>query len=230
MKKKRLGYEPAADKAHLASKPIVRFVQATSVFPILIILLFSFLLYINALVADFVYDDKYQIVDNPWIRDIRNIPIIFSGNVWSFHPVFSTSNYYRPLMHIVYMLNYHVFGLNPWGFHLVNILFHCGASVFVFLVTRKLLKEHRVTTSSVYLSPPFIAAMLFASHPTHSEVVAWIAGVPDVALTVFYLLSFYFYISFRDGAKRGYPLSVLSFSVATLFKEPALTLPILLFA
>jgi len=198
--------------------------------PIMILLLVSFAVYFNALFGDFVYDDKEQVVNNPWIRDIGNIPTIFSRSVWSFQPGLSTWNYYRPLMHIVYMLNYHVFGLKPWGFHLVNILFHCGVSALVFLIIRRFLTEHTVTTSSVYLSPPFMAAMLFASHPIHTEAVTWVAGLPDVAFTFFYLLSFYLYILFREGAKTGYLFSILSFSVATLFKEPALTLPIMLIA
>ena len=198
--------------------------------PIITLLFISFAVYFNALSGDFVYVDKSQIVDNPWIRDIRNIPTILSKSVWSFQPGVIASNYYRPLMHIVYMLNYHLFGLKPWGFHLVNVLFHCGVSVLVFLVIRRLLTKHRDSASPAYLSPPFIAAMLFASHPIHTEAVTWIAGLPDVAFTFFYLLSFYLYILFRDGFKRGYLLSILSFSLATLFKEPALTLPIILIA
>ncbi len=198
--------------------------------PLLVILLVSFVVYFNALFGGFVYDDNSQIVENPWIRDIRNIPTIFSNGVWSFQPGLSTSNYYRPLMHIVYMLNYHLFGLNPWGFHLVNILFHCSVSVLVFLIIRRLLKERILTTSSVYLSPAFLAAILFATHPIHTEAVTWIAGLPDVSFAFFYLLSLYFYILFRDGAKGVYLLSIFSFSVATLFKETALTLPIMLIA
>jgi len=198
--------------------------------PILILLLVSFAVYYNALFGAFVYDDKSQIVDNPWIRDISNIPTIFSRSVWSFRSGAAILQYYRPLMHIVYMLTYSLFGLNPLGFHLVNILFHCGVSVLVFLVIRRLLPEQRSPVSPVYFSPPFIAAMLFASHPIHTEAVAWIAGLPDVAYAFFYLLSFYFYILFRDGVKKGHLLSVLSFSAAALFKEPALTLPIMLIA
>jgi protein O-mannosyl-transferase len=198
--------------------------------PLLVILLVYSAVYFNALFGGFVYDDNSQIVGNPWIRDIRNIPTIFFKGVWSFQSGLSTSNYYRPLMHIVYMLNYHLFGLNPWGFHLVNILFHCGASVLVFLIIRRLLNERMPAASPVYLSPAFLAAILFATHPIHTEAVTWIAGLPDVSFTFFYLLSLYFYISFRDGAKGGYLLSIFSFSVATLFKEPALTLPIMLIA
>jgi tetratricopeptide (TPR) repeat protein len=198
--------------------------------PILILISYSFVVYLNALFGDFVYDDKDQIVDNPWIRDIRNIPVIFSRSVWDFRPGVVISNYFRPLMHIVYMFNYHIFGLSPWGFHLVNIVLHCGVSVLVFVIIRRLLTEHKVTASPWYLSPPFIAAMLFASHPIHTEAVTWIAGLPDVAFTFFYLLSFYLYIQFRDGVKRSYFFSIFSFAIATLFKEPALTFPIMLVA
>jgi tetratricopeptide (TPR) repeat protein len=216
--------EPSQESPAQKATSIIKFV------PILILLLVSFGAYFNALSNGFVYDDMAQVLENPWIKDVRNLPDIFSKSAWSFLPGLSTSNYYRPMMHIVYMLNYHLFSLKPWGFHLVNILFHCGASVLVFLIIRRLLTEQRVTTSSAYLTPPFIAAMLFASHPIHTEAVTWIAGLPDVACTFFYLLSFYLYVSFRDGARRAYVLSVLSFSVATLFKEPSLTLPIMLIA
>ncbi len=215
------------------SPPQVSLQKTTSIstlLPIVILLLVSFAVYFNALSGDFVYDDKSQIVENPWIRDMVNMPNIFSKSVWNFKPGVITSNYYRPLMHIVYMIDYHLFGLKPWGFHLVNILFHCGVSVLVFMVIRRLLPEHTASASPAYLSPPFIAAILFALHPIHTEAVTWIAGLPDVAFTFFYLLSFYFFILFREDSKRGYLLSILSFSVATLFKEPALTLPIILFA
>jgi protein O-mannosyl-transferase len=197
--------------------------------PILILLLVSCAVYFNALSGNFVYDDTSQIVDNPWITNIRNIVTIFSKSVWSFQPG-AITNYYRPLMHMVYMLNYHIFGLKPWGFHLVNILFHCGVSVLVFLVIRRFLTEQRVTTSSVYLSPPFIAAMLFALHPIHTEAVTWIAGLPDVAFTFFYLLSFYFFIRSKAVRSGSYLFSVVSFAIAAFFKEPALTLPVVLFA
>jgi Tfp pilus assembly protein PilF len=199
-------------------------------FQILVLLLISFAVYFNALSGDFVYDDNMQIVDNPWIRNIRNIPNIFSRSVWSFQPGVTTSNYYRPLMHVVYMLNYHVFGLKAWGFHLINILFHCGASVLVFLILRKLLTGYKAIKSSTYLSAPFIAAALFASHPIHTEAVTWIAGLPDVAFTFFYLLSLYFYIRAEAVRSLKYLFSVACFAVAAFFKEPALTLPVVLFA
>jgi len=197
--------------------------------PVVILVLVSFAVYFNALFGPFIaYDDQDQIVTNPWIRDIRNLPTIFSRSVWSFRSGV-ISNYYRPLMHTVYMLTYHLFGMKPWGFHLVNILFHCGVSVLVFLVIRRLLPEQRAP-SPAYLSPPFIAAMLFASHPIHTEAITWIAGLPDVAFTFFYLLSFYLYIRSKVLLSGSFLFSVVCFGVAALFKEPALTLPALFLA
>jgi hypothetical protein len=49
------------------------------------ILLVSFGVYINALFNGFVFDDLYLVLENPWIKDIRSIPYIFSSSLWSFH-------------------------------------------------------------------------------------------------------------------------------------------------
>ena len=110
----------------------------STIVPILILILVSFSVYFNALSGDFVYDDTLQIVTNPWIKDIRNIPNLFYTDVWSFGSSgVVISNYYRPLMHAVYTLNYYLFGLNPWGFHLINILLHCGVTVLVFMIIQE---------------------------------------------------------------------------------------------
>jgi len=230
-KKKRVGHKHAAsDKAHSANESNAQALIAPSLIPILIILIFSFLVYFSAIFNDFVYDDNLQIVDNTWFRDIRNIPTIFSTNFWSFFQTGTISNYYRPLIYVIYMFNYHLFGLKPWGFHLVNILFHCGVSILVFIITRRFLTENKVSTSPSHFSPAFIAAMLFASHPIHTEAVTWISAMPDVAFTFFYLLSFYLYINSKTRLSGSYLFSIVCFAVAAFLKEPALTLPLILLA
>jgi tetratricopeptide (TPR) repeat protein len=195
--------------------------------PALVLAFFAFAIYFNSLFGKFVSDDEGQVVGNPWIKHLSSIPMAFRTNVWGFQHA-GTSNYYRPLMHSVYSLTYQFFGLNPLGYHLVNALFHCWVTILVFLIFRQLLPEHGATP--VWLSVPFMAAVLFAAHPIHTEDVAWIAALPDVAFTSFYLLSFYLYIKSRSLASSSYLLSVVSFAVAAFFKEPALTLPLILFA
>jgi tetratricopeptide (TPR) repeat protein len=203
----------------------------------LIIFLVSFAVYFNALFNDFVYDDNTQVLDNRWIRDVKYIPNIFSKNVWSFYGEPVVTNYYRPLMHLIFMLNYYVFGLRPWGFHLVNILFHAGVSVLVFVIASRLLRDASSSSQlkkkgavGSSLSPPFVGAALFAAHPIHAEAGAWVAGIPDLSYTFFSLLSLYFYMRSEEGTKGMYPLSLVSFSIAILCKEPALMLPFLLVA
>ena len=197
---------------------------------IIIILITSFAVYFNALSNDFVYDDKSQVLENHWIKDIKFIPEIFSENVWSFKKESVISNYYRPLMHLIYMLNYYIFGLKPWGFHLVNILFHAGVSVLVFIIGLRLLSEAQHQASASHMIPSFIAALLFATHPIHTEAVTWVAGLTDLSFTFFYLLAFYLYIQSGTDFKGAYLFSVALFFLASLCKEPALTLPIVLIA
>ncbi len=195
---------------------------------IVVISCVCFAVYFNALANGFVYDDLQQVVKNQWIKDLKYIPEIFSTHVWKFVEIEGASNYYRPLMHIIYMMNYHLFGLRPWGFHLVNILFHAGVSILVFLILMRLLNGFHPTN---YLSPPFLAVLLFVTHPIHTESVTWIAGLPDLSFTFFYLLSFYLYLlATEEGrpSRRLYTMSVTLFFLATLCKEPALTLPIIL--
>ncbi len=214
LKKAREAYGPEL-KPSQGSPSQSRLQKATSMITfiqILILLFVSFAAYLNALSCGFVYDDKSMDA---------------AGNILA---IFSKTNYYRPLMPIVFKFIYHVFGLNPWGFHLVNILFHCGNSVIVFLTIRRLLNEERVLRSLAYLSPPFIAALLFASHPIHTEAVTWCAALMDVAFTSFYLLSFYLYVGSEDKKGCSYVFSVIFFALAVCLKEPALTLPAVLLA
>ena len=206
--------------------------------PILILALVSFAVYFNTLYNGFVYDDNGQIVENPWIRNIKHLPDIFSKSVWSFQASPSMSNYYRPLMHVIALVNYHVFGLKPWGFHLVNILFHVGNTLLVYFITLKLfvmppdksaLASKTQGRSDSLIQLPFIAALLFAVHPIHTEAVAWIGSITEISYTFFYLLSLYFYMQYRtNGNKYYYPVSLSAFSLALLCKEPAVTLLIII--
>lgn len=197
---------------------------------IAILIIISIGVYANTLQNDFVYDDLFQVVRNEWIRDIRNIPEILTSTVWSFEKSYIPSNYYRPMMHIIYMVDYHIFGLTPWGFHLTNILFHSLNSVLVFLITSHLLDAPLA----------LVAALLFATHPIHTEAVAWIGGIPDLTLTFFFLLAFYLHIKSGQSilgtgtpANRSlfssfYLLSLVFYSLSLLSKEPAIVLPLLL--
>jgi protein O-mannosyl-transferase len=215
--------------------------RRAALLPVLLIVLVSFTVYCGALLNGFVYDDDAQVIENFWIRDIGFLPKLFLTDVWKFYGE-GASNYYRPVMHIIYMINYHIFGLAAWGFHLVNILFHAGVSVLVFFAASRLLGQSSANPPIPPLakgeggrvfSPPFMAALLFAVHPVNTEAVTWVAGLPELSFTFFYLLSLYLYMQETDDGRPSMTallLSAVSFFIAALSKETALTLPIVLLA
>jgi tetratricopeptide (TPR) repeat protein len=178
-----------------------------------------------------VYDDIAQVLGNRWITDLRFLPDIFASNVAGFEAGYATS-YYRPMMHVVYMCCYYLVGLAPWGYHLANVLFHAGVSILVLPIAARLLDREPPEGSNAYFLPSFIAALLFATHPVHAEAVAWVAAVPELAFSFCYLLSFCLYLrATEDDSSCNKPLYLLSlgaFFLATLCKEPALTLPAVL--
>jgi Flp pilus assembly protein TadD len=133
------------------------------------------------------------------------------------------------MFHILYMIDYNIFGLRPWGFHLTKILLHMGSSLLVFLTVFTIISRYGGEATKTYKQyAPFVAALLFATHPVNTESVTY--GTTEVLFAFFYLLSFYFYVK-ADVAGRGVPvISVVFFFLSALSKETALTLPVLLFA
>jgi tetratricopeptide (TPR) repeat protein len=177
--------------------------------------------YANALGNGLHVDDQYQIVTNPWIRSLRNLPTVFSSGVWDFDG--RVSSYYRPMMYVLYSLVHAVAGTAPWAYHLLNILLNAGTTTLAFLVARELLASHQ-PGRPWWLAPAFLAGLLFAVHPIHAEPVAWAAGVVDVSYSFFYLLAFYFLVRGR-GRHRYTAMALASYAGALLSKEPAITLP-----
>ena len=184
--------------------------------------------YANAIPNAFVVDDIHQVVENDWIMGVRHVPEIFSRGVWEFEG--RSASYYRPLMYVFYMAAWSLVGLAPWGYHLLNVLLHAAASVLVFAVAHRVLPGGAAPARSPWLAAPFVAGLVFAVHPIHTESVAWVAGIADVGMTVFGLLALWLYLV-ADGRERVVmPLAALSFLAATLFKEPGIVLPLVMLA
>ncbi len=192
----------------------------------------AFAINFNSIFNGFVYDDISQILGNRWITGITYLPDIFFKNVAGFVPGYATS-YYRPMMYVVYICDYYLFGLHPWGHHVTNILLHSCVSVLVYLTAIKIVDTAGTVNLSSSRKPAFLAALIFATHTVHSEPVAWVAAVPELSFTLFYLLSFYAYMKATAQPPSlqvtFYTVSVSAFFVSTLCKETALTLPVMLF-
>ncbi|HET9528763.1 MAG TPA: tetratricopeptide repeat protein [Blastocatellia bacterium] len=193
----------------------------------LLLCLASLLAYGNSLGGDFVFDDTEQIVDNVDIRSWDNLGKAFTTHVWAFRerpealrvPV--PPPYYRPLFTVLFTIGYQLFGLWPQGWHLLSLLLHMLCSMGVYYVLLQLSDKKPVA---------WIAAMVFAVIPIHSESVSWISGVTDPLFSVFFLASFYLYMKFRAGGKGSHlALSLLMFACSAFSKEPGLSLILLLF-
>jgi protein O-mannosyl-transferase len=185
--------------------------------------------YGNTLLNGFVYDDSWQILDNSWITNANYIPDIFFHDATRLN-LQGGSNYYRPLMNIVYLTTYCLFGgLKPWAFHLVNVLFHLAVSCLVFVVTSALVEAAGSTTPRRFLSIPFLSALIFSVHPVNTEVVAWVACIPELTFTLSCLILLYFHIRSMHDFDRFYLLSLVFFGIAILCKETAVTILPLLF-
>lgn len=173
------------------------------------ILLISFISYLPVLHNNFInWDDPEYIKNNPLVTafDLKGIFSTFIlGN-------------YHPFTILVYSLEYHLFGLNPAGYHAVNLLFHLGNIILVFYAV--FLLSDKMTTA-------LIASLLFGIHPLHVESIAWAAELKDVLYCMFFLSSYIFYLKYINGSQRRYYwYAILFFLASLLSKAMAVSLPL----
>ena len=160
------------------------------------------------------WDDPYYVVMNPWIRGLtfENIRFVFT------HPYFVA---YFPLHLVSYMVDYSIWGLNPFGFRLQSLILVGLNAGLAFLLTRRLF-------GSIALGA--VAALLDAVHPTHVEAVAWISIRKDLLSTFFLFLTAIMYDEATRDRFRGawYAASVAIFLLGLLSKVTISTLPLFL--
>lgn len=179
----------------------------------------------------FAYDDTTQILQNEVIRSFSNLPTAFTKEVWFWRVLQDkdpnkesgpTTPYYRPLFTVYLMAGWFLFDTYAPGWHFINVLMHLLAVFFAFLVI------YRITRSTQLTS---IATLLFALHPLRTESVAWISGVTDLFLALFILPALYLYMIYREKNNIYYLTgAVFLFLLATFAKEPAIALPVFIFA
>jgi hypothetical protein len=161
------------------------------------------------------WDDSRYVTENPWIR----------GWSWqNLHHIFTKSYFvsYMPLQLVSYVLDYSLWGLRPFGYHLQQILLHALSSVLAFVLVRRLFGRFWVA---------FIAGVLFAVHPSHVESVAWVSARKDVLSAAFLFPSVIFYLLARgDRSLRTGPYlaSIAFFTVAVLSKVNVVVMPVFL--
>ncbi|XP_023716929.1 protein O-mannosyl-transferase Tmtc3 [Cryptotermes secundus] len=174
--------------------------------------------YYNSLQCGFVFDDISAIKDNRDLRPHMPLKNIFFNDFWgtAIHKEQSHKSY-RPLCILTFRWNYSLHQLEPMGYHLVNMMLHGIVCLMYFRMCSMFLSE----ISS------FIASMLFAVHPIHTEAVTGVVGRAETLSSVFFLAAF---ILYTKSTKRKHVtgwrhlvLSMISVATAMLCKEQGIT-------
>jgi tetratricopeptide (TPR) repeat protein len=171
----------------------------------------------RALGNDFVgYDDQSYVVLNPRVTN----GLTLDGIQWAFTHAHATN--WHPLTTISHMLDCQLYGLEPWGHHLTNILFQAAAAILLFFALRDL-------TGNLW--PSALAAAIFAVHPLRVESVAWVSERKDVLSGVFFMLILGVYARYARGnsARSLWYITVLILLALGLMCKPTLvTVPFVL--
>lgn len=148
---------------------------------ILALILLTVAAYWPATQAGFIWDDDDYVTGNETLRSASGLK-----QIW-LEP--GAVPQYYPLVHSTFWAEYHLWGLRPFGYHLVNILLHALGTVLVFLLVSRLGLPGG-------LPGAWFAAVLFAVHPVQVESVAWITERKNVLSAVFYFAAFLAYVRF----------------------------------
>ncbi len=177
----------------------------------------TLLLFVESLSAEFTYDDIHNVLNDPQIRHMHFWDLFDIGDIH-----FGWRRHVRTLS---FMVDYALFGSSPIGYHLHNLLWHVISVALFYVVVRKLSKQ-------VWIS--LLAAVIFAIHPIHVEVVTNITNRKELLCMAFLLAAFISYDGFvrEVGPKRWGWLtgSLAAWSLALFSKQVAIVLPLYLIA
>ncbi|NQV22744.1 MAG: tetratricopeptide repeat protein, partial [Rhodopirellula sp.] len=169
--------------------------------------------YFTALGGGFIWDDDAHVLKNVHLRTAEGLSRIWFDRT-------SEPQYY-PIVHTSFWLEYQLWGLAPFGYHLNNVLLHALNAVLCWLVLRK-----------IGVPGAWLAGMVFALHPVHVESVAWITERKNVLSGAFYLAAVLAYWRFDSPNEptqtrnwRFYSVALILFCCALLSKSVTSTLP-----
>ena len=181
----------------------------------LVLVAVTFAVFGQTLTHEFIdFDDNEYVYENPVVAR----GLTFQGIVWAFsRHAFN----WHPLTWLSHELDCQLYGLNPAGHHLTNVLLHTATVITLFLVLRQM-------TGALWRSA-FVAAV-FAIHPLRAESVAWVAERKDVLSGLFFMLTIGAYVRYarRPWSAARYGLVVLLFAMGLMCKPMLVTLPLVL--
>jgi len=180
------------------------------------------------------WDDSENFVDNPRYRglSLAHLRWMFT----TFH-----GGHYQPLSWVTVGLDYTLWGMQPRGYHLTNLLLHVVNALLVYALTVVLLRRaasRRAPDGPALRLAAAVAALGFAIHPLRVESVAWVTERRDVLSGCFWLLTVLAYVRMADARRAGqgaggdwrtwYAVSLGCFLLSLLSKAWGMTLPVVL--
>src|ERR1700691_5592259 len=178
----------------------------------LLLVLATLALYNQVTRAPFLnFDDVVYVIDNPHVH----AGLTWNTVAWAFHT--SEAANWHPVTWLSHALDYQIFGLNPAGPHMINVLLHAVNAVLLFLI---------LESATVLAWRSLAVAALFALHPMNVESVAWIAERKNVLSMFFFLLALaaYGWYARRPGIGR-YLTVTLAYALALMSKAQVITFP-----
>ncbi|XP_046643729.1 protein O-mannosyl-transferase Tmtc3-like [Daphnia pulicaria] len=174
--------------------------------------------YWNALQCGFVFDDISAIKDNKDLRPHTPVSNLFFNDFWGTLMTKEQSHKsYRPLTVLTFRLNYLLHQLEPWGYHATNVLLHAAVCLLYL----------RLCVMFLVPSTAFVAALLFAVHPIHTEAVTGVVGRAELLSAAFSLVAFLVYSkSIGRSGKTGWSGIAVTIALVTcgmLCKEQGIT-------
>ncbi len=177
-----------------------------------------------ALSAGFLtLDDDFTITRNEYFRGLDGERL-----KWMFTTF--RMGHWQPLSWVTFGIDYTIWGLNPRGYHLTNLVLHSANAVFFFFLARAVLRAAG-SPSAERIGPALFAALLFAAHPLRVESVAWVTERRDVLSTFFLLPALTIYFGWLREARLlslRYAAVLALFALSLLSKAWAITLPAVL--
>jgi tetratricopeptide (TPR) repeat protein len=229
-RKKDSGKQPKeadASKKQMASQKMPAVISDVYL-PYLIIFLFSTAVYFNTLWDKYALDDRIVLTHNQYtlkgfagIRDIMTHDA-FEGILGETGIGLVSGGRYRPLSIATMAAEVGIFGLNPAISHGINVLLFSLTCLLLYHILRRFISPQQ--GGGFYMSIPFIATLLFAGHPIHTEAVANIKGRDEIMGLLFALLALHasmLYVSTRHIIHLVW--GALVFSLALLSKENTVT-------
>ncbi|MBI5624856.1 MAG: tetratricopeptide repeat protein [Elusimicrobia bacterium] len=157
----------------------------------------TFLAFVPALESLFVnWDDQANFLENP---DFRGLGMKELGWMFStFHLA-----HYQPVTWLSWALDKALWGTNPFGYHLTNLLLHCGMAALFYLVCRRFLDRGAPESAGIHPWAAAWAALFFAVHPLRVEAVAWATERRELLSGLLYLWAVVLYLKrHQEGAGR----------------------------